>query len=1078
MPALDDELGPFKSSLREREKLLAEMKGPLSSCQECLDRLAEKGALPGPIATFPAQHASEDKLFKGIGIAYTSLEELNQLDDTRKETAKQVRVLSDQLGRLRYRFLDWIIRTFTDGPTRRDRLGEFEEHLSTLNADREGKLQAMRKRGAQLHALLQAYCQAQCARINAHLERAAYGRARSPVPFAGPWGDPRWQEWPPLAPDGRPLLKPLLSSWLRVGEFTEDLRVVLRPVARGYVLAWLCAGLTPCTMPAFVPFIGQSKALVIECDNRTEAAGLAIMQSLIVRIAALLGRQALFTLLDPSGHGRSFPMQRFLNARKGGDDVNADLREVVQDIRRINQQVLTGEEGLHKLDGRRLASECFEIVVAADFPRGYDRRAIESLFNIAGAGPRAGRYVMIQHNRGVELPRDLSLSRVSNLFVIRPDQMGGDDFFTFTPDSLPDAATSQAILERVNSASRVDHSLDWDGIAGLPRERWWEEKSIEHVGTPIGLRGATDNIDLWFGAKQGRTCAHGMLGGMPGAGKSTLYHVLILGLAIRYAPEELKLYLVDGKFGTEFRPYDELPHAAVVSLNSPPELSRSVLRELCREMERRNDLFRNHGVEDLARYREKTGKSLPRVLLLVDEYHQMFEDDRDGAASEDLRRLAQQGRSAGLHMFLGSQRFGAAGMLHQRDIFGNIHIKVAMKMQPEEIIGLVEFGPLGKHLIRDCDLPGKFVINTTGRDEETIAGKAALLKSESRDVLIAELKKKAQAQGQGGALPVVFRGDRPPGVFENRALIERLRQKRQPHAKELETVARREEGMNGGFGQPGWVAADRPMGLWLGRLFNVHGHVMAVLRRGVGQNLLMVGPSLEARAGMLAGLLSSVAALYPPPAVRLHIFSAAADQGNAVGVVAQAFVERVLQPLGFAVRLDLSGSRIDSLLDVLIEELEIRQAAPGRDDPSLVALLLEPDRAPALRLVGDGITRAMNPRYDKLRRLLADGPPRGLHLVLATQARQLLAQVLDERKDLALFNHRVGLQMSEDDSFALFRNRKAAQLRMEGSPLACALYANMEVNQYQKFKPYSATVDRRNLDFMARCLAGQARTGS
>jgi S-DNA-T family DNA segregation ATPase FtsK/SpoIIIE len=672
------------------------------------------------------------------------------------------------------------------------------------------------------------------------------------------------------------------------------------------------------------------------------------------------------------------------------------------------------------------------------------------------------------------MPRDLPLSKVGNLLVIGPKRFGAVADFEFTPDSPPDAVRRQAILDHINSASRVDHSLDWDGIVGLPPEQWWREQSIEHVHTPIGLRGATDVADLWFGMNQGRTCAHGMLGGMPGAGKSTLYHVLILGLAVRYSPRELQLYLIDGKFGTEFAPYVNLPHAAAVSLNSPPELSRSVLEELYREMERRNNLFRSNGVEDLASYRQKTGEHLPRVLLLVDEYHQMFEDDRDGKASELLRRLAQQGRSAGLHMFLGSQRFGAPGMLHQRDIFGNIHLKVAMKLQPEEVASLMEFGSAGKRMIRDCDLPGKFVINATGRDEDSFAGKAAFLTSERRGVLIAELQRKARTLQV--APPVVFRGDVPPSVFDNKALLQSLKSERRLQPKELEAVARREEGVNGGFGQPGWVAAERPVGLWLGRLYSVHGHAMAVFRRGVGQNLLMVGPLLDARAGMLAGLIASVAALHRPSDVRLRIVNAAVDRGDAAGTVMQCFVTRVLLRLGFDVQIDHSGGQIDSLLGALLSELEARKTASGRDDPSIIILLLEPDRVPALRLVGEGISRAANPRYDKFRRLLADGPPHGLHFVVVAQARQLVAQVLDERKDLAFFNHRVGMQMSEDDSFVLFRNRKAAQLQVEGSRLPSALYANIEVNQCRKFKPYSSVVDQRNLDFMAQCLARQAKT--
>jgi hypothetical protein len=66
--------------------------------------------------------------------------------------------------------------------------------------------------------------------------------------------------------------------------------------------------------------------------------------------------------------------------------------------------------------------------------------------------------------------------------------------------------------------------------------------------------------------------------------------------------------------------------------------------------------------------------------------------------------------------------------------------------------------------------------------------------------------------------------------------------------------------------------------------------------------------------------------------------------------------------------------------------------------------------------------------------------------------------------------------MSEDDSFTLFRSRKAAQLQIEGSPLPCALYANVETNQTSRFKPYAAALDLRRVERIAQHLKKTSAT--
>ena len=67
-----------------------------------------------------------------------------------------------------------------------------------------------------------------------------------------------------------------------------------------------------------------------------------------------------------------------------------------------------------------------------------------------------------------------------------------------------------------------------------------------------------------------------------------------------------------------------------------------------------------------------------------------------------------------------------------------------------------------------------------------------------------------------------------------------------------------------------------------------------------------------------------------------------------------------------------------------------------------------------------------------------------------------LINVIDERRGLVHFRHRVALQMSEDESHAFVRSRKASQLQIEGPSPVCALYLDTESDRSVRFKPYSS----------------------
>src|SRR5207245_215536 len=58
---------------------------------------------------------------------------------------------------------------------------------------------------------------------------------------------------------------------------------------------------------------------------------------------------------------------------------------------------------------------------------------------------------------------------------------------------------------------------------------------------------------------------HTLIAGITGSGKSVLMQNLILSIATTRSPDEAHIYLIDPKFGVDYRPLDELPHVELGS---------------------------------------------------------------------------------------------------------------------------------------------------------------------------------------------------------------------------------------------------------------------------------------------------------------------------------------------------------------------------------------------------------------------------------------------------------------------------------------------------------------------------------
>ena len=119
----------------------------------------------------------------------------------------------------------------------------------------------------------------------------------------------------------------------------------------------------------------------------------------------------------------------------------------------------------------------------------------------------------------------------------------------------------------------------------------------------------------------------------------------------------------------------------MIAIESEREFGLSVLERLDGELRRRGELFRTAGVQDLPDFRKARPETpMPRVLLMVDEFQELFVEDDKLAQDAGLLldRLVRQGRAFGIHVLLGSQTLSGAYSL-ARSTMGQMAVRVALQ---------------------------------------------------------------------------------------------------------------------------------------------------------------------------------------------------------------------------------------------------------------------------------------------------------------------------------------------------------------------------------------------------------------
>ncbi len=860
-----------------------------------------------------------------------------------------------------------------------------------------------------------------------------------PAHLQNSWDIQTWNKWQPNT---------LIDNYLCVGKYTSTNNNF--------------------SVPAYIPFISQGKSIFIIHNNATKEKANSLMQSIIMRIASGLPYSSKFSFIDPVGYGSSFPIANLLNVRKNETNFSDSYRvlnDIEEDMRNTNFAYGLSENKTFETIVED-TGEKFEFVFAADFPNQYEARATEKLQNIANKGYITGKYVFVLINSDFDIPKNIDLKKFENAGYIdlvknnNPIKQNGKTIFNFIPDNSPSEDIINQIVGKISKNKPVEKGILFADTIELAENKWWQESSISEIKAPVGKIGRDNNIEFRFNSSGEQITAHGIVAGTNGSGKSVLLNNIVMSFAMRYSPDELKFYLIDGKGGVEFQSFKNLPHAEIISLMTEPNFARSVLNDIKTEFANRMKLFNEHNINLYDDFRNKISNiKLPRILIVVDEYQIFFTRNEDPAqvseqhareVSNLLQFIVSKGRSFGIHLLLSSQTFSVKGLEQRESIFSNIPIRAALKMKSPD--GIMEFEKEGRELIKKCDSVGKLVVNSSlGANGSNKFGRVAYLSSDE----ILKYAEKSQQKYSKKQKNYIFNGKEQPSLIENNQLQFLLSSNTWQTDNEIEKFAQLPE-YDGGLGKDSWYSAENPIALWIGQNYNVRGKANIVLRRRKQENIIILGTDFLANYGMINSIIISTLTNKQPNKSEIY-FVDKSIQGSPWNKSNNIIAKETLS-INQSNKYITKNNEIIENIEKINLELEKRQKIDENKLnklPNIYLILTEPQKIDELCYQsGKYNSQQLSEIGTKLQNIYSKGSEKGIHTIFLFESTISLKSIL-LNNDLVFFNHRIALQMKYQNSVLFIGNKLASMLNNEfDTKPVRALYQNIGTETSTIFKPY------------------------
>lgn len=747
------------------------------------------------------------------------------------------------------------------------------------------------------------------------------------------------------------------------------------------------------------------------------------------------------------GERRGNSIIPFLDFRKKSPDTFDQKiytgRDAMMDrLRRINTQI---DEFIQEKLGNRFRdildynintpnrAEPVTLLVLYDFPSGMDGSSIDLLTNILRNGSKCGVYTVICYNPDVTFSRYESLDErleVIQKYCACMDFKGGH--YGLLPYNLQiniPAPLSGADADRfIAEYAARSEAIKKQGLSfrDIISKDLFSMDSSRSLRIPVGVGDGDSIVSLTIGEGSSH---HGLIAGATGSGKSTLLHTLIMSAMLHYGPDQLHLYLMDFKSGTEFKIYEsvKLPHIQLLALDAMQEFGESILENLVSEMERRGSLFKAAGQTSLKGYKQATSQPLPRILVIMDEFQILFNDSTNRKVAmncaELTKRIVTEGRAFGIHLLMATQSTKVISDLTlSHGTVEQMRIRIGLKCGENDARYLFSDQNDTKALSMMKGPIGTAVMNLDYTEMPNVGFRAAYCDSDTQHELLDLI---SRTFADRPSTLQTFEGGRTTGLLDY-------------------------------FREAGIGRTDElPVRIHMGSLIKVAPPFALSIDRKKKHNLLVCGAN-ERMANMLANnymvsaLLNEHASVYCIDGDRLvgddgsadfyrvmesasPRFRVAEDRGDIIRFINEIFknyqtwkkqngnqaVFLVIKNLQFLdiVKTMFHGEQIDES-EYLEEENEVPAADPSNPFAAVASFFES-------RSSGDSLSVS-----DKLLKLVNDGSGFGIHLVVTSLEFQTVKECMYYGENiLAKFPERIIFSLGGNDADALIENVSVSGLR-------------------------------------------------
>ena len=539
-----------------------------------------------------------------------------------------------------------------------------------------------------------------------------------------------------------------------------------------------------------------------------------------------------------------------------------------------------------------------------------------------------------------------------------------------------------------------------------PKKLWLEDSS-KLIEANIGKNGK-DNIVLKI---NNELESHALLIGRSGSGKSNLLHILISDLILNYSPENLKLYLIDMKGGTEFIKYADpqiIPHLEIASITSDREMALTILRKLETKLNDREKLFSSKGVQNIEQFNKKfIDEKQERVLLVLDEFQELFvqEDNIKREATSIFDRISKKGRSFGINMILASQSLG--GDTLPSNTVNQFAIRIVLKCSEDDSRRVLSFDNTeAKNLTK----PGEGIYNSqNGSVQGNIKFQTYWLENQEHNDILEEVVSYSK-NFEKEYNSTIFREDIVPTYIDNY-----INSKFNNSSKNII------------FGQP----------------YGLSDNVSLKLKKESSSNVLICGSSQELATNILSIFLLSLS-MDKSTNKKFYILLSNSEETNLLKDYSEILKSN---------NIDLTFLTKKNMMDEFSKISQLIQDCIENDSKLEQEIYLFVDSIYKTRILrktqNEYGGEKLSEETEKLSFILKNGSEFGAHSLIYIESMKQFDMIFDYNTLKQDFNNFIALQMSEDDSQRLVGNYEASKLGINN-----ALLIIDDVNTQTKFRPF------------------------